>query len=338
MHVFVTGATGFIGLHTVLALTSAGHTVRLGVRNAQKMQMLYAHHGLDITDFAVGEITDEVSVGRALEDCDAVVHTAALVSLDPGKAAKMHKTNVQGTRTVIGGAVERGIKSIVYVSSAAALFDSSLPVINENVPLAQAKNAYAHSKVDADQYVRGLIDQGANIAVTYPTGVIGPDDPALSEGNQSLQFILNNFHVNTSSGIQMVDVRDLADIQVKLLEGNHAGKFLTGGHYTSWRDLGLLLDSVTGARLTKIPVPGMVLRGIGSLVDLIGKVKTLDTPATREAVEFATRWVLCDDSKLRTELDIRYRPLETTLADTIQSLAQAGHVGQRWGKADDTID
>ena len=68
MHVFVTGATGFIGLHTVLALLRAGYRVRLDVRNAEKMQALYSRRGIAADDFAVGEITDKVSIDRALAD------------------------------------------------------------------------------------------------------------------------------------------------------------------------------------------------------------------------------------------------------------------------------
>jgi hypothetical protein len=38
MHVLVTGATGFIGYHTVSALLEAGHSVRLGARNKKKLE------------------------------------------------------------------------------------------------------------------------------------------------------------------------------------------------------------------------------------------------------------------------------------------------------------
>ena len=107
MYVFVTGATGFIGFHTVRALLEAGHKVRLGVRNTDKMAALYDPLGIDTSDHVVGGITDEDAINRGLEGCDAVVHTAAMVSLDANKADLVYETNVRGTELVIGGAVER---------------------------------------------------------------------------------------------------------------------------------------------------------------------------------------------------------------------------------------
>ena len=326
MDVFVTGATGFIGLHTVLALQAAGHSVRLGVRNREKMIGLYAKHGMTINDYVVGDITDERMLSRGLDGCDAVVHTAALVSTDPAHSALMRHTNVKGTEIVINEALQQGIKSIVYVSSAAALFDPGLSSINEDTPIADATSPYAQSKADADRLVRRMVAEGASIAITYPTGVMGPDDPAISEGNQSLLFILRNFHVNTSSGLQIIDVRDLASVQVKLLEGAHRGGFIVGGHYCPWRELGAILEALTARRLLKLPLPGPLLRGIGSLVDQLNRVTTIDTPITREAMEFATRWVQCDDRKLRETLSLEYRPLQDTLRDTALWFSAQGHI------------
>ena len=330
MHVFVTGATGFIGMHTALALLEAGHSVRLGVRNAQKMQALYAQHGIEVDDFAVGQITDALAIDRALDGCDAVVHTAALVSLDAKQAEQMYRTNVVGTRNVIGGAVDKGIESIIHISSAAALFDPRLKSIDESTPPAPANTAYARSKVDSEKYLQGLIDRGARVAMTYPTGVMGPDDPAMSEGNQSLLFILNNTHVITSSGLQIIDVRELAAAQVKLLEGKKSGRYLVAGHYVSWREFGELLENVVGRSIRTLRLPGALLRALGSGVDLIGRIRPLETPVTREGTEFATRWVVCNDSKLRKELDMTYRPLRATVADTIVWLARAGHIDASW--------
>ena len=283
-------------------------------------------------DFAVGEITDQVSVTRALDGCDGVVHTAALVSLDPGQAELMHRTNVEGTRAVIGGAVERGIESIVYVSSTAALFDPALPKIDENTPLAAASTPYARSKADSARYVQQLIDEGAKIAITCPTGVVGPDDPAMSEGNMSLLFILNNCHVNTSGGLQVIDVRDLAHAHLRLLEGKKSGRYLAAGHYSEWRHFGDLLRKVTGRRLLALPVPGALMRGIGAVMDVVAKVRSPKLPISHEGMTLATRWVVCDDNKLREDLALQYRPLEETLADTVRWMADSGHVGEHWGQ------
>lgn len=330
MHVFVTGATGFIGYHTVRALLAAGHTVRLGVRNTRKMAELYDPLGIDTSDHAVGEITDQDAINRALDGCDGVVHTAAMVSLDANKADLIFDTNVNGTRFVIGGAVERKMKSIVHVSSVTALYDPGVEALVETLPPAPQKTPYGRSKAAAEQYVRSLISDGASVAITYPATVLGPDDPAMSEGSQGLAIFFNQAFIRTTTGMQIIDVRDLADIQVSLLEQRKSGPYIVAGHYRSWEELGLTLDRVTGRRLRKVKAPGWLLRQLGSAIDVAGKVVPIETPATGEGVKYATQWVFADDRKVRQELDFRYRPLEETLADTISWLADAGHIKPRW--------
>jgi dihydroflavonol-4-reductase len=332
MHVFVTGATGFIGFHTVKALLDQGHTVRLGIRNVAKMNALYSAAGITVDDYVEGEITDGKAIEAAMEGCDAVVHTAAMVSLDANKAQEMYRTNVTGTRLVIGTAIDKGIGSIVHVSSAAALYNRFASTLDESLPLARPASAYGRSKADSEQFVRDKIAEGASVAITYPCTVLGPDDPAMSEGNQGLAVFFNKTFLHTSSGMQMIDVRDLAQVHVALLEGRKSGPYMVAGHHRSWPELGQTLDRVTGRTLRKLPVPAWVLRALGATVDQLGKVFPIDTIVTGEAVNYATAWVYADDRKVRSELEFSYRPLEQTLADTVRWLAETGHIEAYWAK------
>jgi len=330
MHVFVTGATGFVGFHTVMALHKAGHTIRFGVRNAEKMKKLYAPYDIDTSDFAIGEITDAEAINQALDGCDAVVHTAAVVSLDPSKAEHMMHTNLTGTKLVIGGAVKKGIKSIVYVSSVAAIFNRHADKLDENTPLTQPKSAYGKSKRQCEEYVRGLLDAGANVAITYPSAVIGPQDPAMSEGNQSIRIQLNTTCIHSSSGQQIIDVRELAKAHVKLLEQEKSGPYLVTGHFLPWDQVSAAFDRVTKRSTLKLPVPKPVMQVAGALSDIISKAFPHEFPFSVEAVMYATEWVYADDKKIRDELGLEYRPIDDTFRDTIYWLANTGHVNKKW--------
>ena len=333
MRVLITGGTGFIGYHTAQALQDAGHRVRLLVRDKDKLRRLY---GSDITDYVLGDVTDKSTVDRALKGCDAAVHTAAMVSVDQKDAERVMATNLGGTRLVIGGACERGLKTIIHVSSITALYNPGARYLNEFSPPGSASNAYGRSKVESEIYVRELQEAGAPIHITYPASVIGPQDPALTEPHQGLKTFLTNAVPVLPSGNQWVDVRDIATAHLALLERDlPPGRYPLGGHFLTWSQLVDVLSGITGRRIRKIPVPGGMMLGVGRMVDWFNRVrgKSLDIPVTHEAMVYATNWVRLDNSKARAELGLDFRPVEDSLADAIRSLVEDSHIdSERAGK------
>lgn len=324
MRIMITGGTGFVGYHSALALMDAGHEVCLLVRSEDKARKLY---GDNTPDCVVGDIVDADSIARALDGCDAAIHSAAMVSTDAKDADKVYNTNVDGAKLVINTALEQGVRSMIHVSSVTALFNPNATRLNGNSPPGTAESAYGRSKVACEKFVRGLQDQGAPIHITYPATVIGPDDPGLTEPHVGLQTFLSVFVPSMPSGNQYVDVRDVAEVHRRLLDrGGAPGRYTLGGHYIAWRELGPVLEGLTGRKLRKIPAGGAMMRGLGTVVDLLKRVKTIDVPMGHEAMVYATRWVQMDNSRVEQELDFSFRPVDESMGDAIRWLHQAGHI------------
>jgi nucleoside-diphosphate-sugar epimerase len=321
----ITGGTGFIGYHTALALLDAGHEVSLLVRSVDKMHKLFGEDRIE--HYTIGDIIDADQVRRAMTDCDAVIHIAALVSTHASDARKVYNTNVQGTKNVIGTAVELGIESIIHVSSVTALYNPTARVLDEHSPPGNAASGYGRSKVACEKYVRSLQEAGEPVYITYPATVMGPDDPCLTEAHLGMRTYLANFVPLMSSGNQYVDVRDIAQVHLRLLqEQPSSGRYLLGGHYVPWVELGGILEHLTGRKLLKLPLHGGLMRLAGKVCDRIGPWFNMEVPMTEEAMGYATKWVQMDNAKVERELDFQFRPLEQTMADTIRWLYAAEHI------------
>jgi dihydroflavonol-4-reductase len=328
MRVMITGGTGFIGYHTAMALLDAGHDVSLLVRSVDKMLGLYGEDGIE--HYTRGDIVEADKVRQAMTDCDAVIHVAALVSTHANDAQRVYDTNVQGTRNVIGTAVELGIGSIIHVSSVTALYDPDAAVLDEDSPPGKAASGYGRSKVACEQYVRALQEAGEPVYITYPATVMGPDDPGLTEAHLGMRTYLSHFVPMMSSGNQYVDVRDIAQVHLRLLQEQPPfGRFILGGHYIPWVDLAGVLEEATGRTLRKLPLNGGVMRVVGKVCDRIGPWFNMEVPMTEEAMGYATQWVQMDNSKVEQELGFEFRPVQQTMDDTIRWLLQAGHITAR---------
>ena len=327
MRVLVTGGTGFVGAHTAAALARAGHDLRLLVRDPAKAARVLAVHGMGGCDVVRGDVTDAASVAAAVAGCDAVLHAAAVVSLDAHRGEEVYHSNLRGAENVFGAARAHGVASLVHVSSAGALFTPGGAPIGPDSPLAAATSAYMRSKADVDRLARQLVDDGQPVRISYPVGVVGPDDPGLSESNQMLKTMLRDFVPMTSSGVNLVDVRDLALVHVALVEGRvPPGRYVVGGTFLSWADLATLTEEITGRRARRVRIPGAVLRGAGRVFDVVKRFRDVDLPITREAMIFATQWPGADGSATLRATGITDRPVADAVADAARWMFATGHL------------
>ena len=325
LRVMITGGTGFIGSHTAAALIEAGHEVRLLARDREKVARVYGEWNLPVPECVVGDITDSDQVALALSGCNAAVHAAALVALEAGNAGLVRRSNLAGVECVMGQV--RELESVLYVSSAAALFEPGRERLHADLPVASPRTPYGRSKADAECYVRRLQDDGARIATTYPAAVLGPDDPGLSESNHALRSMARDLFIATSTGFQMIDVRDLARIHVGLLErARGPGRYMTPGRFLPWSELGDLLDDLIGGALRRVRLPGAALRLAGRVCDVVKRVVDFDFPVTLESMTFASRWPVAEPSPELGELGVELREPRETLVDALRWLVRAGHL------------
>lgn len=125
----VTGATGIVGSHVLLALCREGHPVRALVRAGSDRRFVERLLGrepdgaslLARVTWCEGDVLDPVALAAAMDGVRQVVHCAALVSFDPRDAEALLDVNVTGTAHVVNAALEAGVERLCHVSSIAAL-------------------------------------------------------------------------------------------------------------------------------------------------------------------------------------------------------------------------
>ena len=327
MRVLITGGTGFVGGWTAKTIADAGHSVRFLVRNPDRLHTSVAKLGVDISDFAVGDITDRVSVRDALGGCDAVVHSAALVATDPRQTNDMLTTNMQGAQNVLGQAVELGLDPIVHVSSFTALFHPGLETLTADLPVVGGADGYGTSKAQVEIYARGLQDAGAPVNITYPGMVLGPPvGDQFGEAGEGVRAALQMHAIpGRSAAWLVVDVRDLAALHAALLEpGRGPRRYTAGGHRVPAAELANMLGDVAGTPMVAIPIPDTALRVAGAVMDTAGRFLPFDTPFTWAGMQYYTQMPASDDSPSERELGIKYRDPHETMADTFAALRRAG--------------
>jgi nucleoside-diphosphate-sugar epimerase len=327
VRVLVTGGTGFVGSHVARRLSRAAHEVRLLVRDPDKATAFYTGQGEPVPELVRGDITDAHSVSAALAGCDGVVHAAAGTPIRTKSVEEMFAVNVGGVRNVIGAALEQGIGRIVCISSITAIFNEDGAKVTPDAPLVSSKLPYGQSKAEAERYLRALQDKGIPIAIVYPGGVIGPDDPGFSDTCAALKHrVENGFRIFGDGGIQHVDVRDLAAFVCSLVVRGGAGRFLLPGVYLRWTELADLVEEVSGCSLTRIPASGWKLRLVGRLVDVARQFRTVDTPISAETMRYATLWPNIANTPELAARGLVLRDPRQTFADTIAWMVRAGHL------------
>jgi nucleoside-diphosphate-sugar epimerase len=333
MRVLVTGGTGFVGSHTVAATVAAGHEVRLLVRRPEQVARSLSPLALTVEDLVAGDVLDPVAVAKALDGCEAVIHAAAIFSLDPRRAGDVTATNARAAETVLGQATAAGLDPVVHVSSTVALarYGGSGPAL----PLGDLTMPYAVSKVESERVARRLQEAGSPLVSVYPGGVFGPYDPYLSDQNRRLLWMLRGLvPIWPRGAYHVVDVRETAAVLAAALQpGRGPRRYVVPGHHLDGQLAYGTLREVTGRRLPRVLLPAPMITPLSRLIETANTrlPSSWYYPAEREGVELVRRSTRFDTSAATADLGVEARPLDETFRDTAQWLVESGHLHPRYG-------
>jgi nucleoside-diphosphate-sugar epimerase len=329
MRVLVTGGTGFLGSHTVRRLRADGLDVRLLARTPNEVGPLMEKMGVDTSRLEVvrGDITDAESVEAAVRGCDAVVHAAAVVAIDPTMEATVDATNLVGATNVIDAALAAGCDPIVHVSSISALFPFQTDPVTADHPVVGNDEAYGRSKAACDRMARRHQDEGAPVVILYPSGILGPDD-----WNESINlsavvlWLAKGFPTARNISGSYVDVRDLAAIiSASMTPGVGPRRYLAMGTYVTAAEHLEAIGAAIGRKAKRLPTPQPVMWLWGRLGDLTRRMGR-DIVMTSDGYDYLFHSKPGDDSATIAATGVEFRPLVETFRDTFRWLHEAGHL------------
>jgi nucleoside-diphosphate-sugar epimerase len=162
--VLITGASGFIGRAVGDRLRADGIDV-VGVdRLADPARGVVA-----------GDTTDPGPWLASLRGCDAIVHTAAVVS-NAVDVDEQWRVNVLGTRRVVEAARDAGVPRVVHLSSIRAFSDLGFPDgVTEDHPVRPDGNPYVDTKIASEQVLLQAHAAGeVDAVIVRPGDVYGP--------------------------------------------------------------------------------------------------------------------------------------------------------------------
>jgi len=176
--VLITGASGFIGSHTVESALDRGYSVRVFLRynsTGYVGNLRFLGKKLKEIEIFWGDIRDYTSVLRAVKGVDYVIHLAAQISVPYSfqNPIDFAMNNVVGTTNILKASVECGISKFVYTSTS-EIFGGSDEPLNED-SLRIPKSPYSASKVGADAMVKSFFyTYDLNTLILRPFNTFGP--------------------------------------------------------------------------------------------------------------------------------------------------------------------
>jgi dihydroflavonol-4-reductase len=326
MKLFVTGATGFVGSHIARLAAEQGAQLRLLTRKSSNLANIPV--GAELVQ---GDLREPAAFASALQGCDALIHVAADYRLWVPDPADMYKANVDGTRELLRLAREAGVPRVVYTSSVATMgFRSDGTVVDEDTQVSEADmiGHYKRSKWLAEQGAIAAARAGQHVVLLNPTTPIGSQDiKPTPTGRIVVDFLNRNFPAYVETGLNLVDVEEIARMHLLALERGRPGeRYILGGENLTLKQILDKLAAITGLPSPTMKVPHAVAMAFAFLDEtLTGKLRGREPRATMEAVRMGKKMMFASSSKAERELGWRVLPVDDALRSACRCFVEHGY-------------
>jgi uncharacterized protein YbjT (DUF2867 family) len=252
--IVVTGASGYLGSHTIKRLAKMGLPLRAVVRDPRRADKEGRLRGLDV-EWVEGDVIRPETLGPAMADAEAVVHTVAIAIEKGGRTYEA--INFRGTVNVVDAAQTAGTRRFINICQLGA--DSSLPY------------RFLASKGKAQEYVaRSSLDWTA----FRPSVIWGPEDEFANTFARlvALSPLVYPIIGSGQARFQPVWVEDVVSCIAKSLDDpqTFGQEYELGGpEVLSLEEIERRTLAAVGARRLMIRVPLPLLRLVVTLMEFL---------------------------------------------------------------------
>jgi dihydroflavonol-4-reductase len=325
MKALVTGATGFVGAAVAKALGAAGWQVRVLVRLGSDRGNLQPL----AVQIVEGDLADVSSLQRGLEGCDGLFHVAADYRLGARDPRPLYRTNVDGTRNILGAARSMGVPRVVYTSSVATV---GIPADgapgNETTPVALNNmiGHYKRSKFLAEQVAREAAEAGLSVVIVNPSTPVGPGDiKPTPTGQLVLDAAGGRMPAYVDTGLNIVHVDDVAAGHLLAFERGKSGeRYILGGEDMSLETILTQIARLTGRKPPSVRLPYGVVLPMAYLAEGFAKISGRTGRLTLEGVRMSRKRMFFSSDKAVRDLGYRWRPPLEAFADALHWFRERG--------------
>jgi nucleoside-diphosphate-sugar epimerase len=327
--VLVTGVSGFLGSWCAIELLRRGHQVRATVRDLAREPRVRASVGSQVDpgdrlELFAADLTEDDGWDEAARGCDFVLHVASpFPPKQPKDPDELIVPARDGTLRVLRAAFAAGAERVVVTSSVAAIGGGAKaeePLTEEDwTDLGNPQlSPYVRSKTVAERAAWDFAEEAGErdrLAVVNPGAILGPAlDEDRSFSLQAIERLLNGMPGVPRIGFSWVDVRDVADLEIRAMTAPEAGgqRLIAVGEFAWMAEVAEIIRARLGEDASKVPtrrVPNLLVRAMGVF-----------DPGVRSIVGQLGRRSSYSSEKARTTVGWTTRPLEDTVTETARSL------------------
>ena len=321
--ILLTGANGHLGANLLRRLLHDGAEVRVLLRPESDNSTV---DGLNV-ERAYGDLRDPETLARALRGCEQVYHTAALVALH-NRRQEFFENNIIGTRNLLRGATEAGVRKVVVSGSLSAVGYDPLRPSDESMPFNPFEDhlPYAFSKAFVEQECLKAVAEGLDVVVAVSCAILGPWDFKPSRmGRVLADFANGRMRAYVPGGFEFVAARDIVEGHVLAMRKGRPGqRYIFGSGFFTVDDLMAMYERITG-RKRPMRIPAGLMAGFaraGSLVlDRFPNVPRRFTPASVRLLRMRRR---ADCSKAARELGYQPTGIEPAVREAYEWFVERG--------------
>lgn len=326
----VTGATGSVGPNLVNRLCKEDYRVRTLSIDKPETDLFP-----DNVEVLVGDITDAITVKRALEGINIVFHLAALLHItNPSQFQEREYTriNVTGTKTLVEAAIKARVTRLVYFSTISVYGSSKSRIITASTQ-PRPDMIYAKTKLSAERLVLDAISKDGQ-----PLGVVlrfGAVYGGRVKGNywRLVHSLASNRFIPIGKGMNrrtLIYDKDVALAAILAAQQPHAaGKIynVTDGEFHTVEDIINAICRALRRKPPKLFLPVGPVKMAANLADGIARLIGLSSPGLKNSLDKYCEDIAVDGSLIMKELG--FRPEYDILKgwkETIQEMREKGYL------------